>query len=59
MDNPVHEASRTEASTGVRRLRVRETPLEVGYVVEEQSQRVKVLFLNPVENPGQGGGTDG
>jgi mRNA-degrading endonuclease RelE of RelBE toxin-antitoxin system len=59
MDNPVQEASRTEASTGVRRLRVRETPLEVGYVVEEQSQRVKVLFLNPVENPGQGGGTDG
>jgi hypothetical protein len=59
MDNPVHEASWTEASTGVRRLRVRETRLEVGYVVEEQSQRVRVLFLNPVEGSGQGGGSNG
>jgi mRNA-degrading endonuclease RelE of RelBE toxin-antitoxin system len=59
MDNPVQEGSRTEAGTGVRRLRVRETPLEVGYVVEEQSQRVRVLFLNAVEGSGQGGGTNG
>ncbi len=54
MDDPLGD-SEPDSDTGMRRIRIRETPLEVGYEVEETTQRVRIVFLEQTGQAGAGG----